>query len=124
MGLTVLVVDDDPAILGFVQMALSDEGYEVVTATNGQRALAEIGKKEPDVILLDLTMPIMNGYEFYEALQNRKNGVSQIPVVIMTAGQRAREAQEELGAAGYLSKPFHLDELVEVVERYGMEKCR
>ncbi len=119
--LTVLVVDDDPAILGFVEMALADEGYEVVTATNGKRALETLERNEPDVILLDLTMPIMNGYEFHEELKRRKNGPSHIPVVIMTAGQRAREASEELGAAGYLPKPFQLHELIGVVHKFGSE---
>ncbi|MCL5256928.1 MAG: response regulator [Chloroflexi bacterium] len=119
MDVTVLVVDDDPAILGFVEMALADEGCEVLTATNGQRALEALENNKPDVILLDLTMPIMNGYEFHEELKSRRNGPSHVPVVIMTAGQRASEACEELGAAGFLSKPFDLYDLVKVVHKCG-----
>jgi CheY-like chemotaxis protein len=113
----VLVVDDDPAIIGFVEMALSDEGYRVETASNGREALAEVEKDRPNVILLDLTMPVMNGYEFYTELKKRMNGSGQIPVVVMTAGQRAREAATELGASGYLAKPFQLDDLIDCVEK-------
>lgn len=113
----VLVVDDDPAIVGFVEMALSDEGYRVETASNGREALEEIEKDKPSVILLDLTMPVMNGYEFFTELKKRRNGSGMIPVVVMTAGQRAKEAANEMGASGYLPKPFQLDDLIECVEK-------
>jgi two-component system, chemotaxis family, chemotaxis protein CheY len=111
---TLLVVDDDPAILSTVSDILSDEGYHVVTATNGAEALATLERLVPELILLDMRMPVMDGWQFAQA---RSAEQREIPLVVMTAAHDARKWALEIGAADYLAKPFDLLELLEVVER-------
>ncbi len=112
---TVLVVDDDTSILDTVTAILSSEGYEVVSASSGQEALAAVARKQPLVILLDMRMPIMDGWAVARAL--RSQGIS-VPIVVMTAADSAKRWADEVGAEGFLAKPFGLDDLLAVVERF------
>ena len=112
----VLIVDDDPDILGLIRMALDEAGYSVATATNGRLALERIAERRPAVVLLDLTMPVMNGWQLNERLRELYPG---LPVVFMTAAFRARTEAETHGAAGYLAKPFDVDDLLETVARFA-----
>jgi CheY-like chemotaxis protein len=114
-GSLILIVDDDPGIVGFLQLALSDEGYRIGTAPNGREALARIGERRPDLILLDMNMPVMDGWEFCEELRQRGAVQSSIPIVVMTAARDASKRSREVGAQGYLGKPFDLDQLFEIV---------
>jgi two-component system chemotaxis response regulator CheY len=109
----ILVVDDDPAILDFVSMALSDEGYEVQTAADGRSALEIIERWPPDLILLDMRMPIMDGWEFASAYARRPG--HHAPVVVLTAAQDAAGLAREIQAVDYVAKPFALDDLLRVV---------
>lgn len=93
---------------------LADEGYAVVTATNGAEALAVLAAVEPAAILLDMRMPVMDGWQFVRALDGRRR---TIPIIVMTAAQDARQWAREIGAAGWVAKPFDLLELLEAVER-------
>ena len=111
----VLVVDDDTSILDTVTAILSGEGYEVVSAASGQEALAAVARKQPLVILLDMRMPIMDGWAVARALRER--GIS-VPIVVMTAAESAKRWADEVGAEGYLAKPFGLDELLAAVDRF------
>ena len=110
----ILVVDDDPSILATVSEILEFEGYLVVTAANGVEALEVIEQHEPSLILLDMRMPVLDGWGFARRLVER--GL-QLPIVVMTAAQDARRWAEEIGAAGYVPKPFELPELLDAVER-------
>lgn len=112
----ILVVDDDADICAVIRLTLEEEGYTVTTAANGRQALDRIGEQRPDIVLLDLTMPVMNGWEFNHRLQDVAPG---IPVVFMTAAFRAQAEAETHGAAGYLSKPFDVDELLAAVARFA-----
>lgn len=111
---TVLVVDDDTSILDTVSAILSGEGYDVVSAATGQEALAAVARKRPLLILLDMRMPVMDGWAVARAL--REQGIS-VPIVVMTAAESAKRWADEVGAEGYLAKPFGLDELA-TVERF------
>jgi CheY-like chemotaxis protein len=111
----VLVVDDDTSILDTVTSILSGEGYDVVSAATGQEALEAVARKQPLLILLDMRMPIMDGWAVARAL--RAQGIS-IPIVVMTAAESAKRWADEVGAEGYLAKPFGLDELLTIVERF------
>jgi CheY-like chemotaxis protein len=111
----ILLVDDDQAIRSAMGIVLADEGYRVSLATNGADALALLGREWPDLIVLDLNMPVMTGWEFYQHLQAQERTV---PVVFMTAGQRAHEEARRHGAADALAKPFDISELVAVVQRH------
>lgn len=107
-------MDDDPSILSTVQDILEMEGYPVQTATNGADALRWFERIIPSMVLLDMRMPILDGWDFARALKLR--GVD-VPILVMTAAQDARRWAEEIGATGYLAKPFDLADLLSAVER-------
>jgi two-component system response regulator MprA len=113
----VLVVEDEEGIRTTLADALQDEGYEVATATNGAEALQLVRDTEPDAIVLDLMMPIMDGRAFLEACR-REQRCAATPVLVVSAYRRLAEvAATELRVDAYMPKPFHLDALLEAVER-------
>jgi DNA-binding response OmpR family regulator len=114
MSQPILVVDDDPSIRDTVADALGDEGYDVRTANNGAEALSALEVGLPALVLLDMRMPVLDGWGFARALVER--GIS-VPIVVMTAAQEARRWGAEINAAWVLPKPFDLLELLETVER-------
>jgi two-component system, chemotaxis family, chemotaxis protein CheY len=111
-----LVVDDDHDIAELVRLALTDEGYEVVIASNGSAALQETLASPFDLILLDLRMPVMDGWEFAREYQARQE--PRAPVIVVTAARDAAERAAEIHADGYISKPFSLEELLAVVKHH------
>jgi len=116
----VLVVDDDTSIRSFVEMALDGEGYAVSTATNGAQALEVTGELQPDLILLDMRMPVMDGWTFARAY--RQQAGPHAPIVVITAATDAGERAAEIQADGFLGKPFDLDELLGLVSRFAGQK--
>jgi CheY-like chemotaxis protein len=110
---SVLVVDDDPSILTTVAEILDLEGFPVATAANGAEALEVVERQAPTIVLLDMRMPVLDGWGFVQALQERGR---VLPVLVMTAAQDTRRWAEEIGAAGYLAKPFDLNDLLNAVE--------
>ena len=112
----VLVVDDEPDIVDLIVDFLSEEGYAVRGALNSEEALPAINAQRPAVILLDLLMPHENGRGLWDQL--RSAGLSDIPIVMMSASKRAAEMMLDQGVADYLAKPFDLDELLACVTRY------
>ena len=115
-GSRVLVVDDDPSILDTVTSILSSEGFEVMSASGGEQALGLLSAWHPTLVLLDMRMPIMDGWAVARAMH--ESG-SRVPIVVMTAAESAKKWADEIGAAGHLAKPFLLDELIECVERFS-----
>jgi len=113
---TVLVVDDDYDLSTLVATVLLEEGYRVETASNGEEALASVDLALPDLILLDMKMPIMDGAEFAKELRARYD--HDVPIVILTASADARVRAEEIGASGWIGKPFDLVALTNAVGRY------
>jgi CheY-like chemotaxis protein len=111
----VLVVDDDPDIRAFVSELLADEGYEVRAATNGLDALAVLTNWRPDVILLDLMMPVMDGWAFL-ARQRLNLELASIPVIVMSASYNLSGGARRIAAADMLAKPFTIDHLLAKVE--------
>ena len=109
-----LVVDDDPNIREMVEMILGDEGYEVSTAGDGATALALLDHLQPDLILLDMKMPTMDGWEFSRHYRRRPG--PKAPVIVFTASQDASRRAREVGADGYVAKPFSIDELLRTLE--------
>jgi len=112
----VLVVEDDNDLRESICAVLTDAGYTSWAAENGEVALERARAERPSVILLDLMMPIMNGWEF-RSEQLRDPELSSIPVIIMTADGRAREKAKALHA-DYLRKPITLDALLDMVDNY------
>jgi len=111
----VLVVDDDRAIRGFVAEVLTDEGYEVKTAGNGREALDVSREWQPDLIVLDLMMPEMDGWAF-RARQRQVDELAGVPVVVTSAANNLRRHQRLLEPCILLAKPFELDDLIGAVE--------
>jgi CheY-like chemotaxis protein len=111
----ILVVEDDPDILSTVVSILEYEGYSVVQATNGEEGLRAVESTPPALILLDMRMPVLDGWNFARILKER--GID-LPILVMTAAQDARRWAQEIGAAGYIPKPFDLTELLRAVDTY------
>jgi CheY-like chemotaxis protein len=112
---SVLVVEDDPDLLALLEMILADAGHAVRTAPEGAAALARVAEEMPGVILLDMRMPGMNGWDFAREFRARHGRAC--PIVVVTAAENARARAEEIGAEGWLSKPFELQDVLETVER-------
>jgi CheY-like chemotaxis protein len=110
----VLVVDDEPDIRATVSAMLEIEGYDVAEATNGADALTELERREPHVILLDMRMPVLDGWGF--AAEMRRRG-HRIPIVVMTAARDAARWAAEISASAFVAKPFGYDDLIEAVEQ-------
>jgi DNA-binding response OmpR family regulator len=115
-GQGVLVVEDDPDLLALVEMILRDAGYAVAVASDGAQALVRLAERMPGVILLDMRMPVMNGWEF--AREYRARYGHPAPVVVVTAAEDARARAAEIGADAWMEKPFELDDVVRMVERF------
>jgi len=111
---TVLVVDDEESIRQVVVAALQDEGYNVLQARHGAAALDQIDRAVVDLILLDMRMPVMNGWEFARIYGQRPG--PHAPIVTMTAATDASRWSAEIGATGVLGKPFDIDDLLRAVE--------
>ncbi len=112
----VLVVEDDIDLLGMVRLVLEGAGYRVLAAGEGGEALQEIAREMPGLILLDMKMPGMDGWEFARIFRARHD--RQAPIVVLTAADDARKRAEEIGAEDYLGKPFEIDDLLAKVAKY------
>ena len=112
----ILVVDDDQAIRDVVADILELSDYRVRTASNGAEALDQIRVEPPAAVLLDLMMPVMDGWEFLEQCRRRRR-CAELPVAIMSAAHDAASAAIKLGVQGYITKPFELDAVLAVVDR-------
>jgi CheY-like chemotaxis protein len=111
----VLVVDDDPDILQTLGLCLSSEGYRVLMAANGKEALDILDREHPNVILLDLMMPVMDGWQFVAELEHR--GRRDMPLLILSADRSVQGHAKQLRANAHLAKPFDLDELLGKVQQ-------
>jgi CheY-like chemotaxis protein len=109
----ILVVEDDEDLLAIVQAMLEASGFEVLTAANGREALERVAARMPSVILLDLKMPVMNGWQF--AAEFRARFDTRARIVVMTAADHASERAREIAAEGWLAKPFRKDQLIEAL---------
>jgi DNA-binding response OmpR family regulator len=112
----VLVVDDDPDIVDAVGEALEHDGYLVETATDGAAALKRVLEAPPDLIVLDVRMPNLNGWEFCEIVR-RQSHTRDVPVLFLTACSEVRDqiTAMQVGGSDHLAKPFRLDVLREKV---------
>ena len=116
----ILVVEDDVAIRTLVSEVLRDDGYEVSEASNGVEALAALTDRRPDLIVLDLMMPVMDGWTFVEECR-RNRACDELPIVVTSASHdlpRTAERLRSFGVRTCLAKPFDVDGLLALVERY------
>lgn len=110
----ILVVDDEPEVRKLMEHFLTDRGYEVRLAENGRKGLAEVDTFKPDVVLLDMHMPEMDGLETLKQLAVRAPG---LPVIMVTVNEDVQTTSRllQLGAADYVPKPFNLDYLEQAI---------
>lgn len=113
----ILVVDDDPYILMSLEFLMKKNGYEVMVARNGNEALEILNSSVPDIVLLDIMMPDVNGYDICKYIKSTKN-LKGIKVIFMSAKTRDTDIKKgyDLGAALYIKKPFSTRELVKDIK--------
>jgi DNA-binding response OmpR family regulator len=113
----ILVVDDEDDILNFLELVLSEKGYQVATASGGQEALTKAQLERPDLVLLDIMMPQMDGWEVLKLLRVDED-TAEVPVAMLSARTEARDRVQGLqeGAIDYICKPFSLSELLGKIE--------
>jgi len=121
VGKTVLIVDDEPHIRMLLEQTLDelvDEGVEVLLATNGGEALESIRSERPDLVLLDVMMPVMNGFEVCKTVKSDPELRATYVIMLTAKGQELdRATGEEVGADVYMTKPFDPDDVLERVAR-------
>jgi CheY-like chemotaxis protein len=110
----ILVIDDDLTIQQTVAELLDFEGYAVVTASNGAEGLAMLERGRPSLVLLDLRMPVLDGWAFARAARERG---FLLRIVVMTAAHDARRWADEVGARAHVAKPFEADDLLRIVRQ-------
>jgi DNA-binding response OmpR family regulator len=112
----VLIVDDEPHIVLSLDFLLKREGYETASAADGDEALSMVRQLRPDIVLLDIMMPVRNGYEVCQAIKSDPE-VCDTPVIMLSAKGQEVEVFKglELGASGYVTKPFGNAEILDVV---------
>jgi CheY-like chemotaxis protein len=115
-GGDVLVVDDDDDMAAVLVMMLELAGYRARSVGNGQEALDAVAARRPALVLLDMLMPVMDGWDCARALRARYG--RQLRIVVVTAAEHLRARTRDLDVDGVLPKPFEIDELVRVVSRY------
>ncbi len=115
----ILVADDEQDIVETLEFILENEGYECLLAYDGEDALNKAKNEKPDLILLDVMMPKINGYKICRLLKFDKK-YENIPIIMLTARsqQEDKEIGEETGADEYVTKPFSIDNLLELVKKY------
>jgi len=117
MAKKIMVVDDEPYIARVIKFKLEQEGYTVISANDGQSGLQKIKEEKPDMVLLDVMMPGLSGYEVCQKIKEDAE-LAGIPVVILTAKGQERDREQGLtmGASDYITKPFSPNRLLELVK--------
>lgn len=124
MANKIMVVDDEPDVVDLVKLVLESDGFRVVTAYSGKEALEKIGKEMPDLVLLDIMMPQMDGWEVYSRIRANPK-TKDIPVAMLTAKSQSIDKMIGLHVVqvdDYITKPFGRSELLERVKRILKEK--
>ena len=114
----VLVVEDESYLCELLSDVIESEGHTARKASNGLEALERMKERKPQLVLLDLMMPIMDGWEFMEALRANPQW-DGVPIVIITAIYDVKRTQEETGARAVITKPFDIDQITEIVRLYA-----
>ena len=126
MSKTILIIDDEPDTLTFFSSLLEDNGYTTITSDNGDDALKKLEQHNPDLITLDITMPVMSGVKYYRTLRENDKW-KNIPIIIITGVSEdfrnfISTRKEVPPPNGYLSKPVDADELLKMVGELSGQK--
>src|SRR5664280_944023 len=119
MAKSIVVADDDPDILSIVAMSLETQGYDVYKAANGREAVDLVRDHHPDLIILDMMMPVMSGYEAIVELK-ADDSTRGIPIIGLSAKAMATDMERatDVGIDGYITKPFRIAQVLSVVDNY------
>lgn len=117
MGKKILIADDDPVIIKLLQVNLEMEGYDVITAEDGEQAVRKAKSRRPDLVILDIMMPNMDGWAARQALSQVSN-LKDVPVIFLSARAQQADIQKgyEADVAEYVTKPFDPMELLEIID--------
>jgi len=115
----ILVVDDEPSLIKLMETRLRASGYDVLTSVEAPEGLEKAMTEKPDLIILDVMMPIVNGYNFCRLLKASPEN-KDIPIIFLTSrtGEEDKKIGEEVGANAYLTKPFKIDELLSTIKGF------
>lgn len=111
----ILVVDDEPDVVELLKDLLVHNKYEVETASEGVEAMARARSLQPDLVILDVAMPVMDGYDFIKELR-RDDDLKQVPVIVITGRMKLQDIFEEQGISDYIMKPFDKKDLLKKVK--------
>ena len=118
----ILLIDDEPEFVDVVRRRLEANGYDVISALNGREGMEKILNEKPDLVLLDIRMPKMDGYTFVKEIRVHKE-LKNIPVIILSVVDRLTELLKLEGVTDYVEKPFDAEILVQKVNKYlGRDK--
>jgi DNA-binding response OmpR family regulator len=119
MTRTILIIDDEQEFIDMISMRLEASGYEVAGANDGQEGFEKAQNIDPGLILLDIMMPVMDGFDTLKKLK-REDGTKLIPVIMLTARGESSSIfkAQNLGASDFLMKPCETEELFEIVRKY------
>ena len=117
MAKKILVIDDDPTLVKLVQPFLQAHGYDVSVCCDGEEGIARLNKEKPDLIILDVQMPKMNGYTFIFEMKKISH-VKNVPIIVLTAKEGMAEIFKVEGVKEYLTKPFQTEKLLDHVKKY------
>ncbi|WP_345949101.1 MULTISPECIES: response regulator transcription factor [unclassified Mucilaginibacter] len=115
MNKKILVCDDDEGILDMVSFVLEDSGYDVIPERNSLNVYSLIEKEQPDLLLLDLWMPVLSGDQVLRVLKSNPQ-TKGLPVIVISASTEGKKIAEEAGASSFIAKPFDIDQLVNRVQ--------
>ena len=116
VGKKILVVDDEQQLAMAVKIRLQSRGYEVVTAPDGKKGLEMLEQEHPDLVLLDVLMPVMDGYSCLREI-NARIGRGKLPIIVLTARDRMKDLFELEGIEDYVIKPFDHEDLLMRIDR-------
>jgi len=123
MSSRILVIDDDRDMIKILRARLEKDGYDVVVASNGVEGMEEIKKQKPDLILLDLGLPIMDGYTMLKELK-RSDLYKDIPIIVLSGRKKVKELIELEGVVDFLAKPFGQGELNNRIQWHLLKKAK
>lgn len=119
----IMIIDDDVELLRLVKTRLKVNEYEVITASNGEEGLEKARAERPNLILLDIQMPKMDGYTFIKTLRKEEGSLKDVPIIVISAKGKMEDLFRMEGVSDYIVKPFEAKDLLEKVEKYREKEC-
>lgn len=113
----ILICDDDEGIIDMLELILEDTGHQIIPETNSLNVKSILEREKPDLILLDLWMPVLSGDQLLKTMRANES-TQKIPVIVISASRDGKEIAFDAGATDFLAKPFNVDEILEKVEHY------